>query len=498
MSATATERPRTRKVETTITEEQPVQSRWRGIDCPWQEFCAQLKDDPALAAITEISIYRVEPAQLKGFLTKTSEPIDEAWIQRNYGGGVYNIKIYQKPDISHFERNVSVAGEPKVMNAASAQPAASAASTAQHDAVAEMIRAQNALLEKLVDRVMQPPPAPPAPQSSAERDAGLRLVTEGASAAIKLVADSVSAAVRPPEKPAEDPLQKKLMEKLLDRAFDQPAPQMTEDVLLARLEKYKNIFAPANGSGGGMLEQVKMLTEIAGLIEKFRGEGGGAVDWKAALVQQFGDKIPDIVGGVQKIFEARAKEMDARARGVAAVAATRVQQPAAAIPPGAAAPAAARASQPGAPHPAASQVHVVPNPPTAAGSSPNWGGPLAVEQAGNPSAADLDAVAQEQQAAAATAGSEADVIDRYVKNRMVQLVAEGADAMMILDVIDGMSPMIAARLSEASEAEIRQFLAADPILAQITKMAHFEAFLAQFLQVLHDEGAEEETPARPN
>jgi len=29
-------------------------------------------------------------------------------------------------------------------------------------------------------------------------------------------------------------------------------------------------------------------------------------------------------------------------------------------------------------------------------------------------------------------------------------------------------------------------------------MAHFEAFLAQFLQVLHDEGAEEETPARPN
>jgi len=109
-----------------------------------------------------------------------------------------------------------------------------------------------------------------------------------------------------------------------------------------------------------------------------------------------------------------------------------------------------------------------------------------------PSAPDLDAVAQDEAARAATAVAstqEAQVVDRYVKQQIVRLVAEQADPLMVIDVIDGMHPAIGALLSRATEAEVRAFLAADPILAEITRLPHFEPYLADLLAALHEDNS---------
>ena len=123
MSATATAAPRTRRIETKTIDEVPV-SGYKPLDAPWEEFLARLADNPDLAAITRVNLYRREPAANRGWLVEVQEPIDEKWIARNFGGGVYDVKIKQKPDISHYERGIVISGEPKGLQASAAAPAA--------------------------------------------------------------------------------------------------------------------------------------------------------------------------------------------------------------------------------------------------------------------------------------------------------------------------------------------------------------------------------------
>jgi hypothetical protein len=78
-------------------------------------------------------------------------------------------------------------------------------------------------------------------------------------------------------------------------------------------------------------------------------------------------------------------------------------------------------------------------------------------------------------------------IDTFLKNRIVQLVAQQADPGMILDFIDGAAPQIGAMLSQATEADVRKFITQDPILAEIAGLPHYEDFLGEFLDVLHEE-----------
>ena len=87
-------------------------------------------------------------------------------------------------------------------------------------------------------------------------------------------------------------------------------------------------------------------------------------------------------------------------------------------------------------------------------------------------------------------------MDRYLKQRVVALVAENADPVMLLDMIDGAAPVLAAMLTRATEQQIREFLAGDPQLAEITKLPHFEEYLARLIEVLH-EAPEEDLPPRP-
>lgn len=470
--ATATA-PRTRTVEVKTTEEQPIESRWKPINATWQEFVAECSD-PDTAAITEISLYRVEPAQHKGFLTKTSEPIDEAWIARNFGGGVYNIKIYRKPDFSHFERNVAVAGEPKIPQLAGTVPPASAA----NDALAKAMERQADMIERLLDRVQQQP-AQQQPAPTAAQDSIVKMLSEASTEAIKLVAAQAKPAPAP-EPPKENPLMQKILDVLVERAFAKPDKADSLDAELTRLEKLKTILQPAGAVtvAGGPLEQFETLGKIVGAIDKLRGEGGGApMDWKTALVDKLADRLPDVAREVKEMFEANARTTEARARGAAAVAAARATAPPAAVP------------LPQAPRPAAAPgpPHVVPAPAPAA-PSPEWAGPL--DLAGATTQAEA-AIPPEQI-------QEAQIVDKYLKTRIVQLVAENADPMMVLTLIDGMAPVISAILARSSEQDIRNFLTNDPQLVEITKLPHYESYLVELIEAIRRPPEDDETPpARP-
>jgi len=459
--------PRTRKIVTETTEEVPVEktSKFVGLGMPWQEFCAELTD-ATLSAITDVYIYRVDSNGRNVFQIKTHEPIDEEWIRGKFGGGAYNIKIYRKPNISHFEKNVVIDGPEKTA------PTAIAAEAAAHsDGMTRVIGLLEKTIERLDSRTMPPPSPDPEKQASA--------ASTMADATKKIIDAALS--VRPPEPkpPATDPTQQKILDILITRALEPPKERSLDDDL-TRLEKLKTIITPAAAATaeGGPVATVKMISELAGLLDKLRGGGpAGEVDWKAALIQVIGEKAPEILERVQGIFEANARNTEARARGAQAVATLRTQPPA-------------------------------PGAPTAPGGPPVSPGPRAVTAPAPapPAWAPFETAPAAEAPAEAPAvevipPAEAVVIDRFFKQRLVALVAEKADPVMIITVIDGMAPALAAILGNFNRAQIHEFLAKDAILAEITRMPHYEAFLHDFLAALkegYDEGEENPAPTKPN
>ena len=481
-AATATQ-PRMRQVETKVTESQPIPDSV-GLGTTWEDFLATAPQDEL--DITTVKIYRMEPAGSSGYIERLcpAERIDEEWIKQRHGGGVYAIGIRSKNGKSSYERGVRILGEPKIAGAAPAAAATPPASGT--DAIAKAMDRQSDLIEKLFDRVAQLQ-QPSTPQPSATQDSVVKMLSEASTAAIKLVADQAKPAPPPAAEPPKSPIDS--LESILAIVDRLKPKEGGLDQELARLKTLKDILMPAGGAqGGSMLEQIKMVSEIVGIFDKMRGDGGGgAVDWKAALVDKLADKLPDVAREVRQIFDARAKETDARARGAAAVAAARAGHAPPAmpgpLPQARPAPAAAAAAAPGV------RPHVVPNASTSAGESPAWAGPLDL---GGPAEAAAPAAAE----ISAEAIREAQIVDRYLKQRVVALVAENADPVMLLDMIDGAAPVLAAMLTRATEQQIREFLAGDPQLAEITKLPHFEEYLARLIEVLH-EAPEEDLPPRP-
>lgn len=446
-------------------------SQYKPLDAPWEEFLARLGENPDLAAITRINVYRREPAANRGWLIEVQEPIDERWIAKNFGGGVYDVKIKQKPDISHYERGIVISGDPKTPNAPT--PTAAAQQSAQNnDTLAAAFNRQTELIEKMFERQSQPAPAP---ASNAASDAQLKLVMEGATAAIKLVGESVSAALKPAAPaPAEDAVKDKLLAMIIDRAFKEPPPPRSLDDELGRLEKLNNILksnAPAPAASSSLVDQLTVMEKVFGMVDKIRGDGGGELDWKALAVREGLNVIPGVMDKLEKIFTANARATQARAEAARTYAASRGAAPL----PGAPAPAGGAP-----PPPPGARPHVV-------STAPTWGGPLDFETAGEatPPAAEppTPEVIQNEMA----------IADRFVKAQLVRLVAENAEPEMVLTVIDGMAPAMGALLSRVPEAQIREFLANDPILSEITRLPHYEQFLKRLLEL-----AQETEPEDPS
>ena len=105
---------RTRNVKTITSEDIEVNGgEHKGLGVPWEEYLAGLTADEL--AIHDIYVYRKEPVATEGYLTKVHEAIDRQWLQDRFGGGVFELTIRSKSGKSHYERNIKIAGEPKLI-----------------------------------------------------------------------------------------------------------------------------------------------------------------------------------------------------------------------------------------------------------------------------------------------------------------------------------------------------------------------------------------------
>ena len=453
---------RTRTVETKTTEQVPViEAEGTGLGKPWPEW---LRDrTPEEMEITEVSIYRYEPAAMKGFLEKLGgfnnptrcEAIDEAWIASRYGGGTYGVKIYAKDGKSSFDRNVLVAGEPKLSAREKAAQAPAAAPASNGDGLGRLVD----VLERTIDRLdrQHAPPAAAAPSPGAKEI----IETMGALEDLRAKINPAPAAP-PAPKSALDDLDKLLgiVEKLKPAPPpESPLQKTLIDAVVAQIAKPKQT----------LIEELKGLGELLPLIQNFAG--GGDKDWKSALITTAAEKLPEVIEGVGNIMGKRVEEAKALAVRAEAIARVRAAglAPAAPIPAGPVVVQTSAQTPPAEPPPwKPLNVTPIDGHAPAAEASPTI--PAEVIPPGQPPAPEFIAAA----------------VDGFLKNRIVQLVATHAEPALVVDVIDAMAPEVGAMLSQATESQVRKFITEDPVLREMAALPHYEAFLADFLEVLHE------------
>lgn len=466
---------RTRTVETRTTEEVPV-GEGGGLGCSPIEFLLACSDEDL--AITSVKIYSYEPGSSGKFLVKfdPAQRIDEDYIGGRFGGGTYGVRVYCKNGKSGFDRNVAVDqrvyGPPKLQTSANEPAAPPAAPPQGNDAVfnrlVDAIERQNERIERLFDqRNMPQPPS----QSEAAQGSVVAVMAEASKAAIGVVAEAAKAAIS--AGPAREAPK--------ENSFDQD---------LQRLKILKEIAAPAaTATQPDMMGQVTQFVTLFKALDDFRG-GGGRSDWKDTLVEKGIERIPDLVDLGKSILAGRGKEAEelrkreeAREKSLGHIRTLQARQP---MPGAPAAPSPAAAGPaPAAPGESFSPLRVVPI------DFQPGASPAPTPASAEPAQPEIIPPAE----GAETPQEAAGMLQEWFKRRVVQLVAEGDEPAAVLDFIDRVDPVVGAIITKSSEKQIRAFLAADPILAEITRLPNYEAFLAGLLDELRGDDEQGEAPS---
>jgi hypothetical protein len=439
----------------------------------WREYC--------------VYIYRERPKVSMmgqgGYLTILTQPFSPEDIKRLYGGGGFKAMILKSNKMAGGGTwEFDIEGSPiydltRERPGVNGSPAPVQTSANGDSAVLQQFA--NTLIEEL-RRSRNGDAANPA------ADAALEMVTKASERAMDIVVKQTPQAAGPDAMIATFT---KLME-MTQRRGGGLEEALQQAIVKKILEPPAAPLSP--------LEQMKPLIE---LFKELRGGEGlslgaaavGKADWKSILAEKALDNLPELIKTLQEIFNSRVKEADAlrlreEARARTAETVRSMQRPGAppvpAIPPAAAAP----PSSQGTPGTAA----VPPEP-------GNWRGGLDVV----PLEGTSPAPAPEASAFPPEASNEAAVIDRFLKARVVQLIQQNVDVAMLVDFIDGANPAIGAMLTKASESQIREFLAGDPILSEALKVPRFDHYLRDLVTYLHEEIAEEEDteevrPFKPN
>lgn len=476
MAATL-DKGRVKTVETRTMEEVPI-GESGGLGCLPLEYLASCSEDEL--GIANVRIYRYDAGSPGVFLLKLDPAlrIDEDWIGTKFGGGTYGVKVYSKGGKSGFDPRVRI--DPRMYGPAKDGPLSTSANGANQSAVAPaptLPPANDAVLNRLADilerqndrieRLFEQRNTPPAPtQSDVAQNSVVSVMAEASKAAIGVVAEAAKAAISAPAAT--------------------PAAANDFDQDLQRLKILKEIAAPpASATPQNPLEQVTQFVTLFDALDKFRGGGGGGRDWKDTLVDKGIERIPDLVDLGKSILAGRSKEAEelrkreeARARFSDNVRALQGQQPRPGTAPGQPAAAAPPPGESVAP------LRVVPIDfqPGAAPAAPESAAAAPLNPEIIPP---IKEVTQSQE--------QVNMIQEWFKRRVVQLVAEGDEPAAVLDFIDRVDPVVGAIITKSTEKQIRAFLAADPILVEITRLPNYEAFLRGLLLELRDEGDEPAT-----
>lgn len=243
--------------------------------------------------------------------------------------------------------------------------------------------------------------------------------------------------------PTTDPIMAALLPELIKKAFAGPADNATSSVegTLSLVSKIKDMF------GGSF--------------------AGAAV--RTGLADKFIEALPQIVekaGPLMDRLVAISKNNAEIARFRAMTAGIPAQQPAPANVTTRAIPQAAAPAANG-------------NPPVAA---PGSFAPLQTEE--------LDAAAPAPAPMPPGADRLASDLEAFFKFRVVEMIEGNFSGDQVYSFICGANPVLAAMMMNASEVQIREFLASDPVLARAATLPVFDQFLTEMMEYISEEKAQ--------
>ncbi len=263
-------------------------------------------------------LYRVNPrvknkqgefAYINRWSEKPSDTIDEDWVQREHGGGMFQWRLNDDalPTPNSRTQLFTVDGPPKIQpgqvlvqnSDGSTGVAASGPPPAQHS----QQKSEFAELATLVRDVVRDRPG----------DAG-------AAKAVETMQHANEAAISIVRRAAEQtvvtgtghPLMDRMLEKMMDRMMSAESNKPAEDPRMSRLmdAALENLInprqPPAPVDGLGELRSLKDLFGADNLLDLIRG--GGGTDWKAEGVKLLGSAVMMLPQLLQVFRMQRAEE----------------------------------------------------------------------------------------------------------------------------------------------------------------------------------------------
>ena len=390
------------------------------------------------------------------YLAVIFHPFDIEWIKQNYGGGRYRAQLNDSSGRIVSKEIFAIDGDSKRKPPQNAQNSTAPPQTQPDSVTSEIIRMmreeQNEtrkLLRELMERNSNPTGTAPVPPI----DPNIML---------RGVVDMFSG--------------------LLTKA-QAPQPQLGLLDMVALIEKFKGPdlltvltqakeagLIPGASAGGNLVTQFRELKEAAEVVGL--GEGKGK-SWAETLI----DKGPEIIEAGSKIVDKLQNVEATRLQTARTVHAIQQQQRGAVVtPPPGAPPAGAPAANPAPPHYAPQHAQQV--------IAPTAGIGLDVEAPGSPAAADQIAEAERQL--------------KFVKEKIVEMIAQGKDGGEIVDFLDNLDKTICDGFSGASVQQIIDVFSNDPILRKATALPRFKAAITEIVEELNGTDEQIEKPARPN
>lgn len=400
-----------------------------------------------------IYLYRDNPrsnTKGSGYIEKLTQSFDIDWVKHKYGGYDYRALLCRDNRVIKSVQ-FSIDAPPKSIGVEFTPTAAPAPTNDAFQAqilnvISEQGRQTQSLLQKLIENIQQPK----AEHNSSREDMTLKGV-------IDILTSQVPK--------AKDPLE------LLAQIKNLIPPEKDPIEILVRA---KELFG-GSGAGNTLLGQVD---ELLGVVEKLGGAvGGKAPSVAVTIATSLVEKAPEILAAASTIMDKWnaithnnrvAREMQFRT----AMALAQREAP----------PGTPRVSTtdgtsvfPGVSVPSTS---VAPAPAGAAAVAMHPGISLDVEPLNE--VTDVGAPAE-------IIPGDAHMLDRFLKEKVVEAIEKGDDAAKILDFIEVADERLISVLEGQSPEAIAKFFSMDPILKRALTFPNWESLLEEIVQVLNED-----------
>lgn len=384
----------------------------------------------------------------KGYLDQFMQPITPAVIKQRYGGGLYRA-VLNKNGRFKTSHDFEIEGPAIYSNREmSGKNNHAPASGSGNDATLQVLQQFRELLrDEFVRR------ADTGPGNSANEEA-IKLLSSASERAMEVITKQVPQAASPTSQLVELVT---VLDKLRPSAPAAAGTDLTALVMKSLLEK---LLTPPDP-----LSQLTMFLTLFEKMDTLRGESGGkAKDWKAMLAEGIVQRGPEILREIretQQLGVEAARERRATAETNARTAEVMRGLPRPPAPENLRTPAAQTA-----PPPAASPLQVTPL--NSGAAAP-----------GQETEAVPDTGSFPPAATAPAAKAADDAVAGWVKQRIVQLIVEGAEPEAVVDFIDVADPAVSELLVRNSEELVTTWLAGDPVLKLAVEHPNWKNFLAR-------------------